>query len=62
MFVSLRSRIKSSPVTGVEWPRGFQEIKVPKFHDKGTQDVGKFVSLTHRPPLPTGNTPGTHFC
>ena len=25
------------------------------------QDGGKFVSLTHRPPLPTGNTPGTHF-
>ena len=21
-----------------------------------------FVSLTHRPPLPPGNTPGTHFC
>ena len=26
------------------------------------QDGGKFVSLTHRPPLPTGNAPGTHFC
>jgi hypothetical protein len=26
------------------------------------QDGGKVVSLTHRPPLPTGNTPGTHFC
>jgi len=25
------------------------------------QDDGK-VSLTHWPPLPTGNTPGTHFC
>jgi len=25
------------------------------------QDGGKFVSLTHRPPLPSGNTPGTHF-
>jgi len=22
---------------------------------------GKAVSLTHRPPLPPGNTPGTHF-
>ena len=28
--------IKSSPVTGPEWPRGFQEIKVPRFHDNGT--------------------------
>ena len=25
------------------------------------QENGKFVSLTHRPPLHTGNTPGTHF-
>jgi hypothetical protein len=28
--------IKSSPVTGLEWPRGFQEVKVPRFHDNGT--------------------------
>jgi hypothetical protein len=27
---------QSSPVTGLEWPRGFQEIKVPRFHDNGT--------------------------
>ena len=26
------------------------------------QDGGKVVSLTHRPLLPPGNTPGTHFC
>jgi hypothetical protein len=26
------------------------------------QDGGKVVSLTHRPPLPPGNKPGTHFC
>ena len=26
------------------------------------QDCGKFVSLTHRPLLPPGNAPGTHFC
>jgi hypothetical protein len=47
----------SSPVTGLEWPRGFQEVKVPM-----AQDDGKVISLTHRPPLPPGNTPGTHFC
>jgi len=27
-----------------------------------TQDGGKVVSLKHRPPLPPGNTPGTHLC
>jgi hypothetical protein len=26
------------------------------------QDVGVVVSLTHRPHLPPGNSPGTHFC
>jgi hypothetical protein len=25
-----------STVTGLEWPRGFQEVKVPRFHDNGT--------------------------
>jgi hypothetical protein len=28
--------MKSSPVTGLEWPRGFQEVKVPRFLDNGT--------------------------
>jgi len=27
---------KIGPVTGLEWPRGFQEVKVPRFHDNGT--------------------------
>jgi len=26
------------------------------------QNVGEVVGLTHRPLLPPGNTPGTHFC
>jgi hypothetical protein len=26
------------------------------------QDGGKVISFTHRPPLPTGNVPGIHFC
>jgi hypothetical protein len=26
----------SSSVTGLAWPRGFQEVKVPRFHDNGT--------------------------
>jgi len=27
---------KDKAVTGLEWPRGFQENKVPRFHDNGT--------------------------
>jgi len=34
--IRLKSIVKSSPVTGLEWPRGFQEIKVTRFHDNGT--------------------------
>jgi hypothetical protein len=28
--------VKSRPVTGLEWPRGFQEDKVPRCLDNGT--------------------------
>jgi hypothetical protein len=27
---------KISPVRGLEWPRGFQEVEVPRFRDNGT--------------------------
>jgi hypothetical protein len=27
---------ESSTVTGIEWPGGFQEVKVPRFLDNGT--------------------------
>jgi hypothetical protein len=29
-------KVKSVPVTGLGWPRGFQEVKVPRFLDNGT--------------------------
>ena len=48
------------PVTGPEGLTAFQEVKVPRFRDNGT-GWWQLVSLTHRPPLPPGNTPGTHF-
>ena len=34
-----------------EVPRGFQEVRFPDFVTM-TQEGGKVVSLTHRPPLP----------
>jgi len=37
MFCSgLILKVKSSPVTGLELPRGFQEVKAPRFHNNGT--------------------------
>jgi len=40
---------------------GSKKLKFPDFMTTA-QDGGKVVSLTHRPPLPPGNAPGTHFC
>ena len=42
-------------------PEGSRKLRFPDFM-KTAQDGGKVVSLTHRPSLPPGNTPGTHFC
>ena len=29
-------KMYNNPITGLEWPRGFQEVKVPRFYDNGT--------------------------
>jgi len=44
-----------------EVSRGFQGVNVPRYVTMA-QDGGKVISFTHRPLLPLGNTPGTHFC
>ena len=54
---------KSKAVLLQAWsgPEGSRKLRFPDFMTTA-QDGGKFVSLTHRPHLPPGNTPGTHFC
>ena len=42
-------------------PEGYKKLRFPDFVTTA-QDGGKVVSLTHLPPLPPGNAPGTHFC
>ena len=42
-------------------PEGSRKLRFPDFMTTA-QDGGKVVSLKHRPYLPPGNTPGTHFC
>jgi len=42
-------------------PEGSRKLRFPDFM-KTAQDGGNVVNLTHRPPLPSGNAPGTHFC
>ena len=49
------------PLQAWSCPEGSRKLRFPDFMTTA-QDGGKFVSLTHRPPLPPGNTPGTHFC
>ena len=51
---------KAFPLQAWSGPEGSRKLRFPDFMTKA-QD-GKVVSLTHRPPLPPGNTPGTHFC
>ena len=41
--------------------RGSRKLRFPDFMTT-VQEGGKVVSLTHRPHLPPGNPPGTHFC
>ena len=42
-------------------PKGSRKLRFPGFMTTA-QGGGKVVSLTHRPHLPLGNSPGTHFC
>jgi hypothetical protein len=54
---------KGKPVPSQAWS-GPEDSRKLSFLDFMTtaQDGGKVVSLTQRPPLPPGNTPGTHSC
>jgi len=52
---------KAVPLQAWSGPEGSRRLRVPDYMTTA-QDGGKIVSPTHRPPLPPGNTPGTHFC
>ena len=55
------SRGKAVPLQAWSGPEGSRKLRFPVFMTTA-QDGGKVVSLTHWPPLPPGNTTGTHFC
>jgi len=48
------------PLQAWSGPEGSRKLRFPDYMT--TQDGGKVVSLTHQPPLPPRNAPGTHFC
>jgi len=52
---------KAVPLQAWSGPEGSRKLRFLDFMTMA-HDGGKVVSLTHRPPLPPGNAPGTHFC
>ena len=52
--------VKAVPLQAWSGPKGSRKFGFPDFMITA-QDGGKVVSLTHRPPLPPGNVPGTHY-
>jgi len=54
-------KCKAVPLQAWSGSEGSRNLSFPDFVTTA-QDGGKVVSLTHRPPLPPGITPGTHFC
>jgi len=52
---------KAVPLQAWSGPEGSRKLRFPDFMT-AVQDGSKFVSLTHRPPLPPGNAPGSNFC
>jgi hypothetical protein len=53
--------IKAVPLQAWGGLEGCRKLRFPDFLTTAQND-DKVVSLTHRPHLPRGNTPGIHFC
>jgi hypothetical protein len=51
---------KAVPLQAYSGPEVSKKLRFPDYMTIA-QDDGKVVSLTHRPPLPQGKAPGTHF-
>jgi hypothetical protein len=60
-LITTSKKGKAVPLQAWSGPEGSRKLWFPDFMTT-VQDGGKVVSLTHRPPLPPGNTPGAHFC
>jgi len=62
VFIHLLPTYKGEAVPLQAWtgPEGSRKLTFLDFMTT-TQDGGKVVSLTHQPPLPPGNAPGTHL-
>jgi len=61
LLYSIAKKVNAVPLQAWSGPEGSRKLRFPDFMTTA-QDGGKVVSLTHRPTLPPGNTPCTHFC
>jgi len=61
IFIPHQILVKEVPLQAWIGPEGSRKLRFPDFMTTA-EDGGKVVSLTHRPPLHPGNTPGAHFC
>jgi len=52
---------KAVPLQTWSGPEDSRKLRFPDYMTTA-QGGGKFVSLTHQPPLLQGNALGTHFC
>jgi len=59
--LNIKGKGKTVPLQAWTDPEGSRKLRFPDYMTTA-QDGRKVVSLTHRPPLPPGNTPCTHFC
>ena len=59
-LIHIHKKGKAVPLQTWSGPEGSRKLRFPDFMTTA-QDGGKVVSLRHRPHLPPGNTPGTHF-
>jgi len=57
---SITETSKAVPLQAWSGPEGSRKLRFPDFMTTA-QDGGKVVSLTHRPPLPPENAPGSKF-
>jgi len=57
----VQSKGNAVPLQAWSGPEGSRKLWFPDFMTT-VLEFGKVVSLTHRPHLPSWNSPGTHFC
>jgi hypothetical protein len=62
IFICIKVKGKSIPVTGHEGPYGCETSRLPQFSRNRLTDGGEIVSPTRRPSFTPMKIPGTHFC